>query len=87
MYLMGKYPPGKGQVQWFEDQVKAETAKDDYSTLHRILFFLRLQPFQVRKPWKQAIKFYAPPVARQVEQRQSFKAERYLSIINYLLNE
>jgi hypothetical protein len=87
MCLMGKYPPGKSQVQWFEDQVKSEAAKDEYSTLHRILFFLRLQPLQVRKPWKQAIKFYAPPVARQAEQRQSFKAERYLSIINYLLNE
>lgn len=86
MYLMGKYPPGKSQVSWFDKQVKSEAAKDDYATLHRILFFLRLQPLHVRKPWKQAIKFYVPPVARQAEQ-QSFKAERYLSIINYLLNE
>ncbi|KAF1083523.1 MAG: hypothetical protein GQF41_0301 [Candidatus Rifleibacterium amylolyticum] len=87
MYLMGKYPPGKAQVSWFDNQVKAEAGKDDYSTLHRILFFLRLQPLDVRKPWKQAIKFYVPPVARQAEQKQSFKAERYLSILNYLLNE
>ncbi|PKL46824.1 MAG: hypothetical protein CVV42_15080 [Candidatus Riflebacteria bacterium HGW-Riflebacteria-2] len=87
MNLMGKYPPGKAQVSWFDKQVKAEATKDDYSTLHRILFFLRLQPLHVRKPWKQAIKFYVPPVARQAEQRQSFKAERYLSILNYLLNE
>lgn len=87
MYLMGKYPPGKAQVSWFDNQVKAEAGKDDYSTLHRILFFLRLQPLNVRKPWKQAIKFYVPPVARQAEQKQSFNAERYLSILNYLLNE
>ncbi|PKL39429.1 MAG: hypothetical protein CVV41_21130 [Candidatus Riflebacteria bacterium HGW-Riflebacteria-1] len=87
MNLMGKYPPGKSQVKWFEDQVKAEVARDEYSTLHRILFFLRLQPLNVRKPWQQTLKFYVPPVARQAQQKQSFKAERYLSIINYLLNE
>ncbi len=87
MNLMGKYPPGNSQVRWFEDQVKAEAAKDDYSTLHRILFFLRLQPMNVRKPWKPALKYYVAPVVRQAEKNASFKAERYLSIINYLLTE
>jgi len=87
MNLMGKYPPGNSQVRWFEDQVKTEAAKDDYSTLHRILFFLRLQPLNVRKPWKPALKYYVAPVARQAEKNASFKAERYLSIINYLLHE
>lgn len=87
MHLMGKYPPGIAQVRWFEDQVKSEAAKDDYSTLHRILFFLRLQPLNVRKPWKQALKAYVSPVSGQAQQGQSFKAERYLSIINFLQNE
>lgn len=87
MHLMGKYPPGIAQIRWFENQVKAEAAKDDYSTLHRILFFLRLQPVPVRKPWKQALKLYVAPVSGQLKRSESFKAERYLSIINYLLNE
>lgn len=87
MNLMGKYPPGNSQVRWFEDQVKTEAAKDDYSTLHRILFFLRLQPMSVRKPWQPALKYYVAPVTRQAEKNASFKAERYLTIINYLLNE
>lgn len=87
MHLMGRYPPGSSQVRWFENQVKSEAANDDYSTLHRILFFLRLQPMNVRKPWKPALKNYVAPVARQADKNASFKAERYLSIINYLLNE
>lgn len=84
MYLMGQYPPGRAQILWFEKQINAEAGNDDFTTLHKTLFFLRLQPPSVRRPWKKVLGNFAIPVARQVETGKSFKAERYLSIIRYL---
>ncbi len=84
MYLMGKYPPGRNQIDWFNKQIAREASKDDYNTLHRVLFFLRLQPRSVRNPWKKALANFATPVAEQATKGTSFKAERYLSIVRFL---
>lgn len=87
MHLMGKYPPGSYQVTWFIDQVKKEALKDEFVTLHKTLFFLRLQPRNVRLPWKKALRPLVEPLTKQSLKNQSFKAEKYLSIVNYLLSE
>jgi len=87
LHLMGKYPPGSHQIQWFDKQIAAEAAKDEFETLHKTLFFLRLQPAGVRKPWKSALKLFRVPVAAMSDRKTSFKAERYLTIIDFLLSE
>lgn len=84
MYLMGKYPPGRFQVEWLQKQVGKEAEKDEFATLHKILFFLRLQPTSVRSPWKKVLASFAKPVAAKVSVGDSFKAERYLSVIRFL---
>ncbi|MEW6710402.1 MAG: hypothetical protein AB1403_11320 [Candidatus Riflebacteria bacterium] len=84
MYLMGKYPPGRSQVDWLIRQIKGEAARDDFTTLHKTLFFLRLQPVSVRRPWKKVLSSFAEPVQAQLEAGSSFKAERYLAIIRFL---
>lgn len=84
MHLMGKYPPGRHQIVWFEKQIRSEAQKDDYQTLHRLLFFLRLQPLSVRRPWKKVLNSYAQIIETRVENADSFKAERYLAVIRFL---